>query len=467
MKNYLFIWLFRLFQSILLLAWSGASQTSSANPTECLFNWAEIFYPALFSPAGSPTAAYGVYTNRYYSTTQAYLGVSSIDNHVYYQGSDGKPQDVGPQSYWNTAAGCQASAMPTACLFNWAESHYPALFAPSGSPTATPGVYTYRYYSATHDYLGVSSIDNHVYYQGSDGQLQDVGPLSYWLPVANCLQVSPTVYENTTRSGPINSNEIWKGVIDITGDVSIYSPATVTIEPGTIIRFSANSDDQHGGGNAPIGSENTPITDSNFPSDPRTARSEMSSIGVFGGTLYAVGTPDHTITFTSSDQKPKAGDWHSLQYNRVKSKLILQYTTIEYAYYGVEISETATDSDVTLKNNVIRNIVACGICTGGHPLRPVTITIANNDISYCGHEGVDTHSNATVIIENNAFHDNFNGVILDTNESIIRENQFIRNTSFAIYITNPFSHPSIYGNTFIDNKEDCSSWPFAPPFCKP
>ena len=148
---------------------------------ECLFNWAEGNYPDLFAPSGPPTAVLGVYTYRHYSTTNAYLGVSSVDNNVYYEG-----QDVGPTSYWLPVAGCQASATPTACLFNWAEGNYPALFAPAGSPTATEAVYTYRHYSATNAYLGVSSINNNVYYLGPNGKLQDVGPTSYWLPKAGC-----------------------------------------------------------------------------------------------------------------------------------------------------------------------------------------------------------------------------------------------------------------------------------------
>ncbi len=72
------------------------------------------------------------------------------------------------------------------CLLNWAESNYPELFSPSGAPTAVWSVYTYRYYSGTNAYVGVSSDDNHAYYLGSDGILQDEGPLSYWLPKAGC-----------------------------------------------------------------------------------------------------------------------------------------------------------------------------------------------------------------------------------------------------------------------------------------
>jgi hypothetical protein len=76
-------------------------------PIECLINWAEVNYPTLFAPPGSSTATWDVYTYRYYSATNAYLGVSSVDSHVYYMGADGNLQNVGPQSYWLSKAGCQ------------------------------------------------------------------------------------------------------------------------------------------------------------------------------------------------------------------------------------------------------------------------------------------------------------------------------------------------------------------------
>jgi hypothetical protein len=153
--------------------------------TECLLNWAERNYPDLFSPSGASTASWDVYNYRYYSATNAYVGVSSADNHVYYMGADGKLLDEGPLADWLPKAGCQPPP-PSECLFNWAERNYPALFAPSGSPTATSGVYTYRYYSATNAYVGVSSDDNHVYYMGADGVLQNEGSLSNWLTTAGC-----------------------------------------------------------------------------------------------------------------------------------------------------------------------------------------------------------------------------------------------------------------------------------------
>lgn len=74
----------------------------------------------------------------------------------------------------------------TECLLNWAEKNYASLFAPSGAPTATGAGYTYRYYSATNAYLGVSSVDDHVYYKEPGGKLLDEGLVSIWLPQAGC-----------------------------------------------------------------------------------------------------------------------------------------------------------------------------------------------------------------------------------------------------------------------------------------
>jgi uncharacterized membrane protein len=76
------------------------------------------------------------------------------------------------------------------CLFNWAESNYPNLFAPANATTENWNTalyqYNYRYYSATNAYLGISSLDNHVYYIGPDGILRDEGLVSYWLSKAGC-----------------------------------------------------------------------------------------------------------------------------------------------------------------------------------------------------------------------------------------------------------------------------------------
>jgi hypothetical protein len=77
-------------------------------------------------------------------------------------------------------------AQQVECLLDWAEQNYAVLFGPTGQVTTAWKTYTYRYYAGTNSYLGVSSANNHVYYQGADGRMRDVGTLASWLPLAGC-----------------------------------------------------------------------------------------------------------------------------------------------------------------------------------------------------------------------------------------------------------------------------------------
>ena len=174
-------------QAVLTFTVSRGSQTANT-PAECVMNWAEVNYPGLLAPAGSLSMTAGGYNFRYYAASGAYLGVSSADNHIYYQGPDGVLQDEGPLTDLSPKVGCATASNPppSDCLMNWAEANYQSLFAPAGSLSTTAGGYTFRYYAASRAYLGVSLSNNHVYYLGQDGVLQDVGPLAQWLPLAGC-----------------------------------------------------------------------------------------------------------------------------------------------------------------------------------------------------------------------------------------------------------------------------------------
>jgi endo-1,4-beta-xylanase len=93
-------------------AYSALQSGLIANPrtsfSDCLFNWAERTYPALFAPATTSNTLTPYYY-RYYSQTSAYLAISSADNHVYYLGSisNNAILDVGPLTTWQTTTSCQ------------------------------------------------------------------------------------------------------------------------------------------------------------------------------------------------------------------------------------------------------------------------------------------------------------------------------------------------------------------------
>lgn len=83
--------------------------------------------------------------------------------------------------------GQATTVLPAAdCLFRWAEQAYPQLFAPGGASSQAFQSYWYRHYPGTKAYVGVSAADQHVYYIGPDGRLQDVGALAGWLARAGC-----------------------------------------------------------------------------------------------------------------------------------------------------------------------------------------------------------------------------------------------------------------------------------------
>lgn len=85
-----------------------------------------------------------------------------------------------------SSATCTIPATPSDCVFDWAEKNYTTLFSPAGASSKTQDNYYYRYYKDTKYYVGVSSTDNHVYYMGSDGKMQDAGLLSDLLKTASC-----------------------------------------------------------------------------------------------------------------------------------------------------------------------------------------------------------------------------------------------------------------------------------------
>ncbi|WAK03318.1 esterase/lipase family protein [Methylobacter sp. YRD-M1] len=100
----------------------AADAEPTLNNIECLFNWAQTFYPSLFSPPVSGVQFFSPYTYRYYPSTNAYLGVSSADNHVYYLRPDGTLQDVGNLSTWLGTSGCGEKPYPVIFVHGIASS---------------------------------------------------------------------------------------------------------------------------------------------------------------------------------------------------------------------------------------------------------------------------------------------------------------------------------------------------------
>lgn len=81
----------------------------------CLFDWAEVTYPFLFSPAHTVSQIFGPYYLRFYSSTNSYLATSSGDNNLKYLGplSSNGILDLGPVASWYDTARCSQTTRDT------------------------------------------------------------------------------------------------------------------------------------------------------------------------------------------------------------------------------------------------------------------------------------------------------------------------------------------------------------------
>jgi parallel beta-helix repeat protein len=134
----------------------------------------------------------------------------------------------------------------------------------------------------------------------------------------------------------ISQDTVWQGRIRITGDVLVDEGVTLTIMPGTVIRFDTIEPklDRDGGHNMMgLGSPY-------FPGAEIIVR----------GRILAVGTADSPIVFTSSDPMAKPGIWGAINLLGSNGNVV-EYCKIFYAYNGVHNHA----STAVVLNNIFSN----------------------------------------------------------------------------------------------------------------
>ncbi len=107
----------------------------------------------------------------------------------------------------------------------------------------------------------------------------------------------------------IRGNETWRGEVRVRGSVVVQKGATLTILPGTTVRFEKIDIDEDGIGD--------------------------SELYVEGG-LVAEGTADRPILFTSAEKEPAPRDWKYVFVN-LSRRAVLAHCVSEYAFSGVQI----------------------------------------------------------------------------------------------------------------------------------
>jgi hypothetical protein len=151
--------------------------------------------------------------------------------------------------------------------------------------------------------------------------------------IGGAIEISQSITRDTTWTDT--------DTINVTGTVTVYDAARLSIEPGTIIRFS-----------------------------PGTGF-------VIRGQLTAGGQPDRHILFVaaadSSNAEIQAGQWNGLHFHP-NSKGTLRFCDMRYARNGVRIDQTS----VVLYGCTIENFSARGIYVDGSTTDPPDTTIVEH-----------------------------------------------------------------------------------------
>ncbi len=181
---------------------------------------------------------------------------------------------------------------------------------------------------------------------------------------ADALAADPLYYDK----GYITKDTTWNGTVVIRGQTVVKRGCTLTILPGTVVKFLWVDEDGDGIGDGELTVE---------------------------GRLIARGTKDNVITFTSAQPDPKMKDWTFVQIS-VNKDAVVEYCVIEYGFSGIQVHY----STAVIRNSLFRR----------------------------NFEGI-RFSTTDVLIENNDIVDNYYGIRCEAHGSrtTIRKNRFSGN----------------------------------------
>jgi len=133
---------------------------------------------------------------------------------------------------------------------------------------------------------------------------------------------APVFADPTEVSGTISTNTTWSGEILIVGDISVSSGVTLTVLPGTKVMFKHY----------------------------RGYREPWKRLGMqVQGTIYAVGTAENPIYFTSDAAEPQNGDWRMIRL--FNSNSTFSYCVVECGQQAINVWD---HSDLDISHSAIR-----------------------------------------------------------------------------------------------------------------
>ena len=252
--------------------------------------------------------------------------------------------------------------------------------------------------------------------------------------------------ENTSVSGKLRNNELWRGKITLTGDVWVPPDVTLRLTPETTIFVDPRKDDQHNGLNP--------------------NKVEI----IVEGSLVAVGTPTRPIKITLIPDKAKQfNTWYGMVFRNVNGQSLLKHVQIKH----VEIGISFIDSSVLIQNCTIQSCSKAAIscegtsapiiqdcvligskrCIGGIEIHDNSKPqILNNIIEgFTYHGGILIDGRSKALIKGNEIKNNHHGIRGGhLAEAIVLENVIKGNSEFGITMWDSL-HIILKKNTITDN----------------
>lgn len=216
-----------------------------------------------------------------------------------------------------------------------------------------------------------------------------------------------------TKIGDITSDEVWSGKIYVSDVITVRKGATLTIKPGTVVKFKY---------------------DRNYKTFHR------GGLKILRGTIKAIGTPQKQIWFTSAAAKPINGDWNGINIEDSQDSEF-KYVIVEYGEMGVE----QFDSSIPVTNSIIRWSNAEGLyAERSEPY------FENNTLYGNGYHDIALEQfNRNVKIINNYFHDSHYSIHQEETQTLIKGNYFA-NYKKEVITAGQESKVIVSGNTFVN-----------------
>ena len=248
---------------------------------------------------------------------------------------------------------------------------------------------------------------------------------------------------SVSKDGVLQEDELWSGEIYIVGHVFVPEGVTLTIEPGTVVKFKHY----------------------------RGYKEPWERLGItIAGSLISVGTPENQIWFTSDAPEPINGDWSMLRFENAQNDSIIKYAVIEFAQQGINMwNSSPTISCTIVRWNNWEGIYLESYCK---PLLEYNLiyengyngvameqfndaTLRYNTVMRSGTNGIHVDV-STAKIEYNIVRENMaNGLSVDDHGTIIAQNNTIEdNRGAGIGLGEGMNMVIAHGNKFRNNSCD-------------